>query len=65
MGIYLGSGLAFIFGGVIIQYTAAQGEIELPLLGMVRPWQLIFFILGASGILFSVAILVPRPCAIT
>lgn len=55
MGIYLGSGLAFLLGGVIIRYTAAQGEIELPVLGMVWPWQLIFFILGASGILFSVA----------
>jgi MFS family permease len=55
MGIYLGSGLAFLVGGAIIQFAAAYGEIQLPLLGAVRPWQLIFFYLGASGMAFSVA----------
>jgi len=60
MGIYLGSGIAFLLGGVILRFAAARGEIELPLLGEVRPWQLIFFLLGAAGILFSVAALAIR-----
>ncbi len=60
MGIFLGSGLALVLGGVIIRWAGAQGEIELPLLGAVRPWQLIFFILGAAGMLFSVMALAIR-----
>jgi MFS family permease len=60
MGIYLGSGLAFVCGGAIIEFTAAQGEIEVGLLGPVRPWQLIFFLLGAAGALFSVMIFAIR-----
>jgi MFS family permease len=60
MGIYLGSGLAFLLGGVIVHFAAARGELHLPLLGEVRPWQLIFFLLGAAGMLFSVAVLAIR-----
>jgi MFS family permease len=60
MGIYLGSGLAFLLGGVIIQFTAARGDAHLPLLGAVRPWQLIFFYLGGAGMLYSVAVLALR-----
>jgi MFS family permease len=56
MGIYLGSGLAFVLGGAIVQFAAGRGEIPLPLLGAVRPWQLIFFILGGAGVLFSAAL---------
>jgi MFS family permease len=60
MGIYLGSGLAFLLGGVIIRWADSRGEVQLPLLGEVRSWQLIFFILGLAGMLFSVAVLAIR-----
>lgn len=53
MGPYLGSGLAFMVGGLVIQLASAQGEVTLPLLGEVRPWQLIFLILGAVGVIFT------------
>lgn len=53
MGVYLGSGLAFLVGGLVIQLASAQGEVTLPLLGEVRPWQLIFLILGAAGVTFT------------
>jgi MFS family permease len=49
MGIYLGSGLAFLLGGLVIKFASAQGAVQLPLLGEVRPWQLIFLLLGAAG----------------
>ena len=60
MGIYLGSGLAFLLGGLVIKFAAGQGEVVLPVIGATRPWQLIFFILGIAGILFTFAMLTVR-----
>ena len=57
MGVYLGSGFAFLFGGLVIKLASAQGDVLLPLLGKVRPWQLIFLALGAAGLLFSLLLL--------
>ncbi|MGE8361223.1 spinster family MFS transporter [Pseudomonas sp.] len=57
MGVYLGSGLAFLLGGLVIQFASAQGDVVLPVFGEVRPWQLIFLILGAAGILFTLLML--------
>jgi len=60
MGIYIGSGLAFLVGGLVIQFVTAQGEIVLPLVGATRPWQVVFFVLGGAGLLFSLAFLLVR-----
>jgi MFS family permease len=60
MGIYLGSGIAFLLGGLVIQFAVAQGAVTLPLIGDVRPWQVVFFILGGAGIVFSFAFLLVR-----
>ena len=53
MGVYLGSGLAFLLGGLVITFASAQGDVTLPVLGEVRPWQLIFLLLGAFGVIFT------------
>ena len=60
MGIYIGSGLAFLLGGLVVKFASAQGDVELPVLGMVRPWQLIFLVLGAAGVLFAAVLLLIR-----
>ncbi|MES0873957.1 spinster family MFS transporter [Sinimarinibacterium thermocellulolyticum] len=60
MGIFLGSGLAFLVGGLVVQYSVARGTVLLPLLGEIRPWQTVFLILGIAGILFSFAFLLVR-----
>ena len=60
MGIYLGSGIAFLVGGLVIQFAVAQGAVVLPLVGEIRPWQLVFFVLGGSGIVFSLAFLIVK-----
>jgi MFS family permease len=60
MGIYLGSGIAFLLGGLVIKFAVAQGAVTLPLVGDVRPWQLVFFVLGGSGVVFSLAFLLVR-----
>jgi len=53
MGIYLGQGIAFLLGGLVIRFASAHESYDVPLVGATRPWQLIFFILGFSGVLFS------------
>ncbi|UVE16981.1 MFS transporter [Pseudomonas sp. LS44] len=60
MGVYLGSGIAFLLGGLVIKFASAQGDVVLPVLGEVRPWQLIFLILGAAGALFTLLMLAVR-----
>ena len=56
MGIYLGAGLAFLLGGMVVTFASAQGDVLLPIVGMVRPWQLIFLILGGAGIAFCLVL---------
>ncbi|MCY1283007.1 putative L-galactonate transporter [compost metagenome] len=60
MGVYLGSGIAFLLGGLVIKFASAQGDLMLPLVGEVRPWQLIFLILGGAGVLFTLLMLAVR-----
>lgn len=60
MGIYIGSGLAFLLGGLVIRFASGQGEIDLPIIGMTRPWQLVFLIIGAAGLVFTFAFLLVR-----
>ncbi len=57
MGIYLGAGMAFLLGGIVVTWANAQGPMTLPVLGIVRPWQLIFLVLGASGLMFCLVLL--------
>ena len=60
MGIYLGSGLALLLGGLVVKFASAQGMVDLPVVGATRPWQVVFFILGIAGIVFSLAFLLVR-----
>jgi MFS family permease len=57
MGIYLGSGMALLLGGLVIKLASAQGDLVLPVVGEIRPWQTIFLVLGAAGVLFSLLML--------
>ena len=50
MGIYVGSGMAFLLGGLVVAYASKQALWRVPLLGAVHPWQIIFFLVGLPGI---------------
>lgn len=52
-GIYIGSGLSFLLGGVIQRYAAGRGAMSLPLVGQIHPWQILFFAVGLPGILVA------------
>ena len=60
MGIYIGSGLAFILGGLVIRSTSGQEHFILPLLGAMRSWQIVFFVVGLPGFLMSLLLLTIR-----
>lgn len=50
MGIYAGAGLAFMFGGLISQFSNTVIMNNQELLGQFKPWQLTFIITGMLGI---------------
>lgn len=60
MGIYLGSGLAFMLGGLVVVFALRNGPVELWLVGEIRAWQYVFILLGISGLLFSLILLTVR-----
>ena len=50
MGIYLGSGLSYFLGSMVVRYASTKATWDLPLVGATHPWQLIFFAVGLPGI---------------
>jgi MFS family permease len=62
MAIYLGTGLAYLLGGIVISFAGSQQTWNLPVVGATRPWQVIFFIVGLPGIAFAALIgTIPEP----
>ena len=51
MGIYIGGGLSYLVGGLVVRYAAGQAVWNIPIAGLVHSWQLIFFIVGLPGLL--------------
>lgn len=60
MGIYIGSGLAFFLGGAVVGLAAKQEIWLLPVIGAIRPWQMIFFAVGLPGILLALGMYTVR-----
>jgi len=52
-GIYVGSGLSFLLGGLVRSYAANRGALSLPLVGQIHPWQILFILVGLPGILLA------------
>jgi MFS family permease len=60
MGIYIGVGLAQIIGGAVVALVAGSEAWRLPLVGDVRPWQVVFFVVGLPGLLLAAFMLTIR-----
>lgn len=60
LGIFLGSGLAYVIGGAIVGVVAAKGTWHWPIVGAIRPWQSVFIVVGAPGLLVSLLMLTVR-----
>lgn len=52
-GAIIGGGLAFIVGGVLIQILLQTPDVTLPLLGTIRSWKVVFFVVGLPGLLVA------------
>ncbi len=57
MGIYIGSGLAFIVGGTVVSWAAGAEDYVLPIIGTIHPWQMTFFAVGLPGLLIVLLML--------
>lgn len=53
MAPYLGAGIALIAGAQVIEISQSSPPIELPIIGILEPWQITLIICGAPGILFA------------
>lgn len=56
VGSFVGGGMALIIGGAIIDMISEADEISIFLVGVVRPWQITFFIVGLPGVLVALII---------
>jgi MFS family permease len=60
MGIYVGSGLSYLLGGLVVRYASTQELWIVPTFGAIRPWQLIFLMVGLPGIALTPLLLTVR-----
>lgn len=57
MGVYFGAGLALIIGAAVISQLDMTMDIVMPLLGSMRPWQVVFVVVGLPGLLVALLVL--------
>jgi MFS family permease len=61
-GFMFGSGLALIVGGTVIELVTSTPDLNLPIVGALRPWQLTFIVVGLPGLLVAALVAtVPEP----
>lgn len=60
MGPYLGSGLALIIGGQVIEAASRMGPFTIEGLGTFAPWQAVFFAVGLPGVIIALLFLLIR-----
>jgi len=57
IGSFIGAGLAFLIGGMAIEWVSQFGKVEFPLIGTLKPWQMTFFIVGIPGVVIALLFL--------
>lgn len=60
MGATIGTGLALFLGGAVLQFTSGIPPMDIPGLGVIRPWQWTFVIVGAPGLLWALVVITTR-----
>jgi len=53
IGAVVGSGLAFLIGGIVVELVKNSPPVDAGMFGVLRPWQLTFIYVGAPGILVA------------
>lgn len=59
-GVFIGSGLAYLIGGLVIEAVGNTAPWHLPVLGEIRPWQRVFILVGTPGLLLALLALTMR-----
>jgi len=59
-GATIGAGMALLGGGAILGLVSGDTAVELPLVGSVKPWQLVLIVSGALGLFVAVLMLTIR-----
>lgn len=60
MGIYVGGAAALVLGGLLASVVPPASIVQLPLIGAVKGWHLVFLMLGLPGLLLSGLMLLVR-----
>jgi MFS family permease len=60
MGQVIGSSLALIVGGTVVQIVSHRPDVSLPVLGSIASWRLTFLIVGLPGLLFALLLFTLR-----
>jgi MFS family permease len=54
LGSQIGAGLALVIGGSVIAAMNAVGPVDLPVIGITKPWQVVFLAIGLPGLILAV-----------
>lgn len=57
LGASAGSGLALVVGGSLVQWARLNGDVTLPFIGTLAPWQQVFMLLGPPGLVLALMFL--------
>lgn len=60
MAVFIGSGLAYLIGGAVIGIASAHETWNVALIGEMRPWQVVFLLVGLPGLLIATLMLAVR-----
>ena len=60
VGSNIGNGLAIGLGGAVVSFAQHGGALHLPWLGELRPWQFVFLVTGAPGLVLATLIFTVR-----
>ncbi|WP_428658041.1 spinster family MFS transporter [Runella sp.] len=51
LGVYVGSGLSILLVALILKLISVEGMWQIPVFGEIYPWQTVFLVVGAPGLL--------------
>jgi MFS family permease len=60
VGAFAGAGLAFLIGGAVVGTVTSAAAYDVPLLGEMKPWQIVFLIVGLPGLPMALWMLTVR-----
>jgi MFS family permease len=58
--VFIGQGIAAILAGIVLGFVASHGEMTLPLVGVTRTWQIVFFLVGLPGLALTLLVFTIR-----